>query len=191
MRHHYLLTVLRLPGNVEAELSRLQELVFACSGAVSSQAFPPVVQLAGYEPSGDRRDGALLPARLPVPLVVGRPHARGQTLCMDTGLALDPGPAAVFPAGVGAARLRVLLAVLPGRAAGACPGEPIDAPEADGTQGIVDRVREAWNRGADARTMTVRRVWEEQWLVSSTSEPWWCSVDWHVTSRRAIRTARG
>ena len=196
MEHHYLLTVLRLPGNVEAELSRLQQLVFSLSGAVSSQALPPAVLLAGRELDGAAgaamsrsSENTVMPARLPAPLVIAGPHARDRTICMDSALALAPDFPTAFPAGAAEAHLRVLLAVLPGGATGVCEAEPMPEDEGVDPQAVAGRLQEAWSRGAEARSMTVRRVWEEQWFVSSTSEPWWCSVDFRVTNRRALRTA--
>ncbi|MFW5741786.1 MAG: hypothetical protein ACOCW3_03380 [Spirochaetota bacterium] len=201
MEHHYLLTVLRLPGNVEAELSRLQQLVFSLSGAVSSQALPPAVVLAGRALDGRALDGApgdatsrspgdtIMPDRLPAPLVIASPHARARTICMDSALALVHDVPTAFPAGVAEARLRVLLAVLPGGATGVCEAEPMPDDEGVGPQAVAGKIEEAWSPGAEVRSMTVRRVWEEEWFVSSTSEPWWCSVDFRVTNRRALRTA--
>ncbi|MFW6292945.1 MAG: hypothetical protein ACOC7V_11545 [Spirochaetota bacterium] len=198
MRRHYLLTVLRLPGNVEAGLVRLQRLIFAWSGAVSSQAFPPAVPLAGCALGGDAlaeaphrtTNGGFLPARLAAPLALEGPQARGRTLCMETGLSVGSEPPHDFPTGVDDARLRVFLATVPGGEAGACQGEPVAAAVDGGAQELAERLQEAWTRDSETGTMTVRRVWEERWLVSVEGEPWWCSLDWRVTDRRALRSAR-
>ncbi len=198
MRRHYLLTVLRLPGNVEAGLARLQRLIFAWSGAVSSQAFPPAVPLTGRALDGDSlaetphrttSDG-FLPARLTWPLALEGPQARSRTLVMETGLSVGGESAHDFPTGVGDARLRVFLATVPGGAAGACRGEPVEPDGDTVAQELAARLQEVWTHDVANGAMTVRRVWEEQWLVSIEGEPWWCSLDWRVTNRRALRAAR-
>lgn len=79
-RHHIL--TLRLPGNVERVVNDLRSAFYSLTGAVSTQALPPVLPLA-YVPRDTRAEAVgRLPQTEITPLHVGPVGTHGETLVL-------------------------------------------------------------------------------------------------------------
>ncbi|MFP4114937.1 MAG: hypothetical protein ACOC0E_01650 [Spirochaetota bacterium] len=178
MRHHYRFVALRLPGNVERELSRLQTLLFESTGSLGVPALPPIVPVAGT--ISETMDGCAESDAALAALAPSAPLELGSVACVDRVVTMDASmqarAAAGLPSALEPAAGRVLLGT-------------IDADAASG----VSQLDAEWARvnarsAPDDRrsTMTVRRVAVQLLEVRSDTDPWWQSVDWAVLGSVSI-----
>lgn len=189
MLHHYHLAVLRLPSSVERELALLQSEAFRITGAISSQAVPPLIPLAALTAEVTSAELVeVVPAWLRTAVTLTEVQRCGPALCMATGLSDHPVETAPadprltrLPEPFHSARARVYLAgpdsVLP----------PDDRPKRHNDQpdSVVVALERMWSepQGGQRPEMTVRSAWVELWEMWSEATPWWHAVNWSVLER--------
>ena len=176
MSDHYLLA-LRLPGNVERTLGALQQTVFERSGALSSQALPPIIPVCGLiEPCRP----VLTFAGRSAAVELGLPFYAGTSLCMPTGIRenafLPDGRCATrtLPPPLLHARNLVWLA---GTDREGLPDET----------GLLDALTEQWKafHPAEAHRVRIRTVRVQVLAVRTNADL--SRVDWETIESRHIR----